>query len=879
MKLPSILSAAILAALAADAAKIQARDTTGSAALATSPPFYPSPWMNPDAPDWQQAYSLAKDFVSQMTLMEKVNLTTGVGWMSERCVGNTGAVPRLGLRGLCTQDGPLGLRFSDYNSAFSTGMTAGASWSRPLWKERGVRMGSEAKGKGVDVLLGPVCGPLGRSPNGGRNVEGFSTDPYMAGQAVSETSVGIQDAGTIASLKHFIGNEQERFRQVGESRGRGFDITEAISSNIDDRTLHELYGWCFQDAVKAGVGSIMCSYNQVNNSYGCANSHLLNGILKEEWGFQGFVVSDWQAQHSGVSSALAGLDMTMPGDTMFNTGASYWGANLTLAVANGTVPEWRIDDMAMRIMSAFFKVGKTVEGMEPVNFDSWTRDSFGYVSAAAKDMFERVNFQVDVRADNANHIREVGAKGTVILKNEGVLPLNKPKFIAVVGEDAGSNPAGPNGCDDQRCDDGTLAMEWGSGTANFPYLVTPDMALSRQADQDGTRYESILSNYLKAQTQALVTQPDVTAIVFANAKSGEGFIVLDGNDGDRKNLTLWKNGDDLIKNVASLCNNTIVVLHTTGPVQLQDYRDHPNITAIVWAGAPGQESGNSLVDILYGVQSPGRSTFTWGTSLEAYNAPLTEQPNNGNGGPQADFTEGLFIDYRHFDKVAPGAPGSSPAHPVYEFGFGLSWSTFDYTNIRVEKHENGPYVPTSGKTIAAPEFGNFSTDLKDYAFPANIRKVKKYIYPNLDDTSSGKAASRDAHYGLPNDQYLPPKATDGSPQPRSGASGEPGGNRQLWDIFYTVSVDITNTGKAMTDEIPQLYVSHGGPNDPVRVLRQFDRLERIEPGQTVTWSADLTRRDISTWDTETQDWVITDYPKHVWVGQSSRNLPLDAALP
>ncbi len=136
--------------------------------------------------------------------------------------------------------------------------------------------------------------------------------------------------------------------------------------------MHEYYSWPFQDAVKAGVGSIMCSYNQINNSYGCQNSKMLNGILKHEYGFQGFVMSDWQAQHSGVSNAVAGMDMAMPGDTIFNTGRSYWGGNLTLAVLNGTVPAYRIDDMAMRIMASLFKVGWTVEGVKDTNFFSWS---------------------------------------------------------------------------------------------------------------------------------------------------------------------------------------------------------------------------------------------------------------------------------------------------------------------------------------------------------------------------------------------------------------------------------------------------------------------------------------------------------------------------
>lgn len=124
--------------------------------------------------------------------------------------------------------------------------------------------------------------------------------------------------------------------------------------------MHEVYLWPFADAVKAGTGSIMCSYQQINNSYGCANSYTLNHLLKNELGFEGFIMSDWAAQHSGMGSAFAGLDMTMPGDTLFNTGYTFWGTNLTVGVLNGTVPQWRLDDMAIRIMSAYYYVGRYV---------------------------------------------------------------------------------------------------------------------------------------------------------------------------------------------------------------------------------------------------------------------------------------------------------------------------------------------------------------------------------------------------------------------------------------------------------------------------------------------------------------------------------------
>ncbi|KAL0932407.1 beta-glucosidase 1 precursor [Colletotrichum truncatum] len=880
------VAVALLAATDYVSAGIQHERRLQKRDLAYSPPVYPSPWMDPNADGWADAYAKAKDFVSQLTLLEKVNLTTGVGWQSDLCVGNVGAIPRLGLRGLCMQDGPVGIRFSDYNSVFPSGQTVAATWDRSLVYRRAEAIGAEQRAKGVDVVLAPVAGPIGRAPAGGRNWEGFSVDPYLTGIFMAESVKGIQDAGAIACAKHFVGNEQEHFRQAPEAIGYGYNITESLSSNIDDKTMHELYMWPFADAVRAGVGSIMCSYTQVNNSYGCQNSKLLNGLLKDELGFQGFIMSDWQAQHIQQLLTLYRLDMSMPGDTVFNSGQTFWGTNLTIAVLNGTVPEYRIDDMALRIMAAFFKVGNTVEGLPDINFSSWTLDTVGPLQYYAKENVQTINQHVDVRKgkEHSNLIREIGAKATVLLKNEGALPLKKPKFLAVIGEDAGPNPRGPNGCSDRGCNDGTLAAAWGSGSSNYPYLITPDQALQKRALEDGTRYESILSNYESVATTALVSQADATTIVFVNANSGEGYINVGGNEGDRQNLTLWNSGDELIKNVSSVSNNTIVVIHSVGPVLVTDWYNNPNITAILWAGLPGQESGNSITDVLYGDVNPGgKSPFTWGPTRESYGADVLYKPNNGEGAPQDDFTEGVFIDYRYFDRATAGGSqngtyqNSSSAAPIYPFGFGLSYTKFEYSNLVVTDRNAGEYAPTTGQTAAAPTFGNHSTNLADYVFPEKeARYIYKFIYPWL-NVSDAREASQDPHFGQTAEEFLPPKALESGPQPKHAASGSSGGNRQLWDVLYTVTATVTNKGDVAGDEVAQLYVSLGGPDDPVKVLRGFERIP-LAPGASATFTADITRRDLSNWDTASQNWVIGQHAKKVWVGGSSRDLPLSASL-
>jgi beta-glucosidase len=817
--------------------------------------------------DWQWAYKRAEEFVSKLTIDEKVNLTTGTGWQGESCVGQTGAIPRLGFRSLCMQDSPLGVRDTDFNSVFPAGLTVAASFDRNVWWERGYAMGSEFRDKGADAQLGPVTGPLGRSPEGGRIWEGFSADPYLAGQAAAQTVYGIQQAGVMATLKHFIGNEQEHFRQVGEAQGYGYNITEVLSSNIDDTTMHEFYLWPFADAVRAGVASIMCAYTQLNNSYSCQNSYLLNHLLKGELGFQGFVMSDWQAQKSGVSGALAGMDMAMPGDTLFSTGHAFYGTNLTIGILNGTFPQWRLDDMAMRIVAAWYYVGRDKHQV-PINFNSWTLDTEGFVHAISDTGYGVVNQHVDVRRDHGKKIRKMASCSTVLLKNaNNTLPLDveSEKFTAVFGSDAGDNKWGPNGCSDRGCDQGSLGIGWGSGTANYPYLVTPLQAITNKVQNDGNGIvQGITDDYATTQISALARQASL-ALVFVNSDSGEGYINVDGNEGDRQNLTLWHDGEALVNSVAAQNNRTVVVIHSGGPVLVDTFSDNPNVTAIIWAGMPGQESGNSIVDVLYGRVNPGaKLPFSIGRARQDYTADLLYKPNEDTDAPQDSFGEGQFVDYRGFDRYN--------VTPVYEFGFGLSYTTFNFSDLSIEPHSLPKYYPTNRRSKAAPTIGRKAGNASDYIFPDTIERVPLYIYPYLNSTDL-QASYGGSDYGTPDDQWLPANAQNGSSYSINPAGGAPGGNDQLWDVAYTVRATVTNTGDVHGDEVAQLYVNLGGNLDAKRALRGFQRLS-IQPGQSATFEANLTRRDLSNWDPVTQNWVISKARKTVYVGSSSRKLPL-----
>ncbi|KAJ5573564.1 CAZyme family GH3 [Penicillium hispanicum] len=636
---------------------------------------------------WDAAYAKAHAALQRLNQTEKVGIATGVTWEGGPCVGNTYAVSSINYPSLCLQDSPLGIRMANPVTAFPAGINAGATWDRSLMYARGVAMGAEAKGLGVHVQLGPVAGPLGKNPDGGRSWEGFSVDPYLSGVAMEETIQGMQDSGVQACAKHWLGNEQEHSR-------------ETISSNIGDRAAHELYVWPFMNAVKANVASVMCSYNKVNETWACESDAILNGLMKDELGFRGYIMSDWNAQHTTVNSALAGLDMTMPGSD-FNSppGSIFWGPHLVEAVTNGSVPRSRLDDMATRILAAWYLLDQD-SGYPEVAFSSWNG---GKAS-------------VDVTDNHAMVVRNVARDSIVLLKNvDQTLPLRKPKSLAIIGQDAIVNPAGPNACSDRGCDNGTLAMGWGSGTAQFPYLVAPFDAIKSRAQKDGTQIFASNTDDVAAASSAASNAE--TAVVFINSDSGEGYITVEGNAGDRNNLDPWHNGNALINSVAAANKNVIVVVHSVGPVILETILAQPSVNAIVWAGLPGQESGNALIDILYGSTSPsGKLPYTIAKQRSDYGTGWTT-------GEADDFTEGLFIDYRHFDE--------NGIKPRYEFGYGLSYTTFKYTNMTVNVATTpGPSVGTvvpGGPEDLFKAVGTITTSIQNTGSVAGAEVAQLYI--------------------------------------------------------------------------------------------------------------------------------------------------------
>ncbi|KAJ5712943.1 uncharacterized protein N7483_010124 [Penicillium malachiteum] len=761
-----------------------------------SPPVYPSP-NGTGTGDWATSYQKAAALVAQMTLEEKNNLTYGIETSGTGCVGAIGAISRLGFPGLCLQDAGNGVREADFVNSYPSGLHVGASWNKSLAHDRGWYMGGEFRTKGVNIALGPVVAPMGRLTTNGRNWEGVASDPYLSGVLAAHTVDGMQGQGVISSVKHFIGYEQELYRNPTTNSDN--ETVESISSNIDDKTMHEAYLWPFQDALKAGAGNIMCSYNRVNNSYACQNSKTLNGLLKTELGFEGFVVTDWGGQHSGVGSALAGLDMAMP------TGETYWGTLLKEAVKNGSVPLSRLDDMATRIIATWYQMGQ----------DS---PSYPALGVGMPTNISEPHTIVNALTPEAKPVLFEGAvEGHVLVKNvKNALPLKKPQLLSVFGWDAvapvsyipnnvlvtdpweeGYEPvlfqldgdADSTDIIDEPYDyqvafNGTLSVGGGSGANAGPYISAPLDALQQRAYEDNT---VIMWDTGKDPNKLGVMEASDACLVFINAFATEGL--------DRSG-TYDSYSDSLVAKVANTCPNTIVVVHNAGTRLVESFAENPNVTAIVFGHLPGQDSGRAITALLYGDENfSGKLPYTVAkneTDYPAYWHSYAVTPFALF--PQSNFTEGVLLDYKWFD--------AKNITPRYEFGFGLSYTNFSFSNLHVSSVQDG---------IAA--------------YPSGVIQQ--------------------------------------------------GGQVDLWDSIVNVTATVQNSGSKSGAEVAQLYL--GIPGGPVRQLRGFDKV-RIPAGRSTQVSFSLNRRDLSTWDVAAQKWKLQSGNYKVYVGSSSRSLPLKTIL-
>src|SRR5665648_484034 len=490
-----------------------------------------------------------EDLIKKMTLEEKAALCTGASpW-------TTTPIERLGLPELIVSDGPHGVRrVSNLESmmaeslpatCFPTASCMASTWDVDLLHEMGQALANECIALNVDVVLGPGTN-MKRSPLGGRNFEYFSEDPYLAGQLATSFINGVQSKGVGTSLKHFATNSQESQRM-------------RISSEVDERTLREIYLPAFETAVKnAQPWTVMCAYNKLNGVYCSENHRLLVDILKDEWGFEGFVVSDWGAVHDRVTSLKGGLDLEMPGTRERRVKA------VIDAIRSGDLDESVLDESVRRILGIVLKAAETPKG-----------GSF------------------DIAAHHAL-ARRIAAEGMVLLKNDGILPLKGLQHIAVIGRaarEAHFQGGGSSHINPTNIDNPFMELQKSAGDAELSFV-------------EGYPEDDSINQVMIEEAVGNARAADVALLYLAlpESKESEGY--------DRTDLDLTPHQVALIKAVTAVQPRTVVILNNGAPVVVGEWID--DTAAVLEAWMMGQAGGGAITDILYGKVNPsGKLTETY----------------------------------------------------------------------------------------------------------------------------------------------------------------------------------------------------------------------------------------------------------------------------
>jgi len=555
-----------------------------------------------------------RDVLSRMTLDEKAHLTVG------RDFWTTAPVERLGIPSIWVTDGPTGVRKAPTSAVpgigesvpatcFPTASALAASWDVNLAREAGSAIGKEAQALGVQVVLGPGVN-LKRSPLAGRNFEYLSEDPVLAGKMAAGFIEGVQAQGVGTSLKHFAANEQETGRMY-------------VDSIVDERTLREVYLRAFEIAVrKARPWTLMCAYNRLNGEFCAEHRALLTGILRDEWGHEGFVMSDWMAVNDRPAGIAAGLDLQMPASPTVPT--------VIAAVQSGALEESQLDEVVSDLLGIIFLAEASID--PDATFD-----------------------------EGAHHAlaRKIAGECVVLLKNErNLLPLDEDRVrsVAVIGgfarepryQGAGSSEVMPTGVD-------TLLRE-------LPQLLESTVRVSFA---EGYGHEGSAAPSLLEDAKDLAAGADVAIVVIGLPGSME----TEGRD--RTHIDLPPAHNDLVRAVLAAQPKTVVVLVNGSAVTLPWLDDAPAVLE-AWLG--GQAAGGAIADVLVGRVNPsGKLSETFPVRLEDTPAYLSF-PTAGDG--TARFTEGVFTGHRWYDarRIAP----------LFPFGHGLSYTTFAYEGLTVD---------------------------------------------------------------------------------------------------------------------------------------------------------------------------------------------------
>ena len=562
-----------------------------------------------------------KKLVNELTLEEKASLCSGADFW------HTKAIDRLNIPAAMVSDGPHGIRkqesLADHMGVaesikaigFPTASAMACSFDRDLLHKVGDALGEECVAEDLAVLLGPGIN-MKRSPICGRNFEYYSEDPVVAGELGAAFVNGVQEHGVGTSLKHFAANNQEWRRM-------------SISAEIDERTLREIYLAAFETVVKkAQPWTIMCSYNRINGVYSCENDWLLNKVLRDEWGFEGLIMTDWGAMDERVPSLKAGLDLEMPdchGET---------DKLIVKAVQSGELEESVLDTAVERILTMVDKYLTARKGIDPASM--------------VHPLPSSVERGYDVAAHHAL-ARTTAEQSAVLLKNEDILPLQKDKKIAFIGEFA-KVPRIQGG---------------GSSHINNTWIES-----ALDAVGDSVSYaqgfhidEETTDETLLQEAITLAKESDV-AVIFAglpDSFESEGF--------DRTHLNMPANQNELIARISEVQPNVVVVLHSGSPIAMP-WLD--KVAGVLQMYLAGQASGGAAVNLLFGDATPcGKLAETFPLHLED-NPSYLNFPGNRE---KVCYQEGVFIGYRYYDKKKMDV--------LFPFGYGLSYTDFTYSNMKV----------------------------------------------------------------------------------------------------------------------------------------------------------------------------------------------------
>ena len=552
-----------------------------------------------------------KELVSQMTLEEKAGMCSGLDFWHLK------SVDRLDIPSVMVSDGPHGLRKQDDKAdhlginesikavCFPPAVLSACSFDRDLLRELGDTVGKEAQATDVSVVLGPAVN-IKRSPLCGRNFEYYSEDPYLAGESAAAFIDGVQSHHVGTSIKHFAANNQELNRM-------------SCSSEVDERTLREIYLPAFETAVrKSQPYTVMCSYNKINGTYSSENPWLLTEVLRDEWGFEGYVMSDWGAVNERVPGLKAGLDLEMPAS------GGLTDREIVAAVQDGSLDESVLDQAVERILRITF---------------TWL------------DNREEQDFTLEADHETARRIAE---ESMVLLKNENVLPLTPSENVVFIGGFA-------------------KKPRYQGGGSSHINSFRVDSAIDAVRDIAEVSYvegfsssKDIYDEKLAAEAVEAAKKAD-KAVIFAglpDSFESEGY--------DRSHMRLPECQDRLIREIAEVQPNTIVVLHNGSPVEMP-WKD--DVKGLLEAYLGGQAGGSAVVNILYGKVNPS------GKLAETLPLKLSDNPSYLNFAERekVNYSEGVFVGYRYYD--------AKEMEVAFPFGHGLSYTTFKYSNLKLDRTE------------------------------------------------------------------------------------------------------------------------------------------------------------------------------------------------